>query len=377
MKKVVLKLVGAGQEELFNTISSLDNYEVAAFTDSKIAMLGKTIKGTRIISVYEVVDLYAAGNVDAVVMDSGAGCQLVKRMRDELVFLGVNSKDVLVAKPEFYSTHEEQDLVPADEYHCMPYIEYHVVDSCNLNCRACAHFSPLVPEGRFADYGQVKADLERLHEIVPYIDDIHILGGEPLLNKELDKYLDLTRTVYPYASITIVTNGLLLKNIDSVLVAAIKRNNIHIEISLYPPMFSHIQQVIEKLKALDIPVTTSEPKKEFDYSFDEEGGHLKWVQRIHCACHNLYQGKVALCPSVAYIDYFNEAFQKSFDGKPGQIDIYDKTLTFEQLVKRLHTPIEMCDRCLHVSAEDRVTLDWSQTKEKSYDDYVFRHGNSL
>lgn len=373
MKKVILKLAGAGQDKLFHSIQSLNGYEVIGFTDSKIDTIGKSVGGLKVVSVYEVVEMYASGRVDAVVIDSGVGSQLIRKMRDELVTLGVKPADVLLAKPEFYADPMEQYMCSADEYHCLPYIEYHVADNCNLNCRACIHFSPLVPGNQFADYKQVEADLRRLHDLVPYIERIHILGGEPLLNKELYRYLDLTREVYPYAAIAIVTNGLLLRNIDSSLIDSIKKNNVSIWISLYPPMFQQIQQIIEKLKVLDIAVVVSAPIKEFAYAFDEKGGHAKGIQRINCTCPNLYKGKLAICPPVAYIEYFNKEFQKDIDAEQGKIDIYDEALTFEMVQERLHTPIEICDKCLFVSREDAVTLEWSQTREKSYDDYVLRH----
>lgn len=373
MKKVILKLAGAGQNKLLNSIRLLQGYEVVGFTDSKISMVGKSVNGLRVMSVYEVVDMYLSGDINAVVIDSGVGSQLIKKMSDELTNLGVLSGDVLLAKPEFYSSPIEQHLCAVDEYHCLPYIEYHVADHCNLNCRACIHFSPLVPGERFADYEQVASDLKRLHELVPYVERIHILGGEPLLNKELYRYLDLTRQIYPYAVIAIVTNGLLLKNIDADLVDSIKKNNVHIWISLYPPMFRGIRQIVDKLKALDVEVVVSPPIKEFAYAFDELGGHAKGIQGINCTCPNLYKGKLTICPPVAYMEYFDKEFGQTHDVEHGKIDIYDETLTFAVLQKKLHTPIELCDKCLFVSREDAVTLAWSQTKDKSYEDYVLRN----
>lgn len=373
MKKVVLKMAGSGQDKLLSAVRLLDGYEVAGFTDSKLDLVGKDVDGLKVISVYEVVDMYVSGEINAVVIDSGVGSQLIRKMSDELLNLGINTTDILVAKPEFYSDPQEHFLCSVNDYHCLPYIEYHVADNCNLNCRACVHFSPLVPGNQFADYEQVEADLKQLHEVVPYIERIHILGGEPLLNKELHKYLDLTREIYPYASIAIVTNGLLLKSVDSILIDAIKKNDVSIWISLYPPMFQQIRPIIDMLKELGIAVVVSAPIKEFAYAFDEEGGHLKGVQKINCTCPNLYKGKLAICPPVAYMEYFNKEFQKDIDAEKGKIDIYDKALTYEDLVEKLHTPIEICDKCLFVSKEDAVMLEWSQTREKSYDDYVWRH----
>lgn len=39
----------------------------------------------------------------------------------------------------------------------LPYIEMHLVDHCNLNCRSCSHYSPVSPE-RFASPEEADRD---------------------------------------------------------------------------------------------------------------------------------------------------------------------------------------------------------------------------
>ena len=64
----------------------------------------------------------------------------------------------------------------------MKYIETHIVDHCNLNCRGCSHFSPLA-KPYFKSLDEYKREFERLAEITNhYIQQIRIMGGEPFLH---------------------------------------------------------------------------------------------------------------------------------------------------------------------------------------------------
>lgn len=370
MKNIVLKLAGKGKDELFEGVKSLPGYNVAAFTDRKISLWDTQEQGIKVCSVYDVVGMYSQGTVDAVLMDGTLKLELLERLANELIALGMKGQDILVAVPEFYEDPGSHNIRAFQDYHCLPYIEYHVVDHCNLNCRGCVHFSPLVEGEEFAEYEQVESDLCQLKKLVPYIEEIHILGGEPLLNKELWRYLELTRRVYPYAQIWVVTNGLLLKAMDERLVSSMKENDVGIVVSLYEPMYGTIQQTMEEVNARGLRIVVTEAIDKFAYAFDERGGHLSGVQRINCKCPNLYKGKLSLCPMIAYMDYFERAFGKETNVEHGRIDIYDPKLTFKKLQERLGTPIDVCDNCMFVSAEDAVSMKWMQAGQIKYEDYV-------
>ena len=45
------------------------------------------------------------------------------------------------------------------------YIETHLVDHCNLNCKGCSHFSPLVGKPFYKDYNEFKKEIEQLSKI--------------------------------------------------------------------------------------------------------------------------------------------------------------------------------------------------------------------
>lgn len=203
-----------------------------------------------------------------------------------------------------------------------------------------------------------------------YVDEIGILGGEPFLNRDLDKYIDLVRNVYPYAKITVVTNGLLLNRISDAHIEAIKRNRANISISAYPPVLSSLDTIVSGIRDRGIEVSVREVAREFAYTFDEKGGHAVGAKTLNCSCPNLYKGHLVVCPPIAYLGYFNEYFGTDLDDRDGMIDIYDENLTFAGLVSELHKIRNVCDRCLFISKEDRVSQKWEQSSNIKISDYV-------
>jgi molybdenum cofactor biosynthesis enzyme MoaA len=89
------------------------------------------------------------------------------------------------------------------------YLEANLVDHCNLNCRRCSHFAPLA-EPHFVAPDDFERDMRRLSALFRNIRVIRLMGGEPLLHPEAERFLSIARTAFPLARIHLVTNGLLL-----------------------------------------------------------------------------------------------------------------------------------------------------------------------
>lgn len=97
----------------------------------------------------------------------------------------------------------------------LPFAEIMITQSCNLSCAGCSNYSDLSHKGLLSwDEGrqQIEPWLERLE-----IPDFGIMGGEPLLNTDVRKWLKGIRELMPNSQIRFTTNGLLLsKNLDIV-----------------------------------------------------------------------------------------------------------------------------------------------------------------
>ncbi len=126
-----------------------------------------------------------------------------------------------------------------------------VSSHCNLNCKGCDMYSPLSkPEFvKFEDYSK---DIDKLKQLAPDRElEMGFMGGEPLLNPELKQIILKTREVYPNATHTILTNGILLEEMDEDFFKIIKDCNICFRISKYP-ININLKKFEDKLTNMDI-----------------------------------------------------------------------------------------------------------------------------
>lgn len=90
----------------------------------------------------------------------------------------------------------------------LPFLEVMIINACNLSCAGCTTFSDLKHQGSL-DWEIGKQWLD------PWIDRLDIqaiglMGGEPMMNPDLENWLYGIRKLLPDAQIRFVTNGTLL-----------------------------------------------------------------------------------------------------------------------------------------------------------------------
>jgi organic radical activating enzyme len=107
-------------------------------------------------------------------------------------------------------------------------LEYNLADHCNLSCRECSHLSPYIRK-HFASLESFERDLSRLAEVYR-VHRFRFVGGEPLLNREIRRFVQSVRRCGIATEIEIVTNGLLLERLDEQLLQHIDS----VVVSAYP-----------------------------------------------------------------------------------------------------------------------------------------------
>ncbi len=238
------------------------------------------------------------------------------------------------------------------EWNHLNYVELHVVDRCNLNCNSCSHFSPLVKQD-FDHFLSFQNDIRRLGELFEFITNIRLLGGEPFLEKELDKYLVLARSIFPSANIEVVTNGLLIPSVSDRVLRAVSEQNIIVNVTNYPPTVNILQKIKDTLDKFDIRYMISEPVKVFRKKFlpegtsDPEKAFSECVVGRHCTF--VYCGKLYLCSGAALVKYFNECAGTNIVCKNSYIDLYNTSA--REIVEFLQHHNDSCRYCGNTSLE--------------------------
>lgn len=72
---------------------------------------------------------------------------------------------------------------------CIPYIDFSIGTSCSLRCKDCTQWNPYIPHKVLWSYDDVKAWTEKMFKSIQNVIFLTILGGEPLLNADIDKIL--------------------------------------------------------------------------------------------------------------------------------------------------------------------------------------------
>lgn len=253
--------------------------------------------------------------------------------------------------------------------------EVHLAEHCNLNCSGCNNFSPLAkPE--FMDIPGYINDLKRLNEIFgDRIEQVGLLGGEPLLNPDVAEIMAITRTNLPKADISIVTNGLLLPKQNDEFWEACVKYNIKLFVTKYPVKFDFdsIYKLAEE-KGVELTLfgnTDKEEKSFLRVPFDLEGKQDKELSYVMCnranGCIVLNKGRLYTCTTVAHIRHFGEYFAKELEvTEEDSIDIY-KENDADAILKRLAEPIDFCRYCM---VKDKVEhIKWGVSK-KNLDEWI-------
>lgn len=229
----------------------------------------------------------------------------------------------------------------------LSYLEFHLTDHCNLNCKGCGHFAPLSEE-LFADLSNYKNDLNILKNLFANVETIVLMGGEPLLHPQLDDFLYATRAYFPKSNIKIYTNGLLLPRMSNSFWNACRACYASIEITIYPPVKKNELALMNLVKKNGLKVLTHTITM-FHAFFNKKGDNC--VNMTFEKCHErwynpmLRDGKIYVCHKPATLKYFNDTFNLKIP-TDGFVNIYDHPLDGWKIKEKLDIAPGACAFCM-------------------------------
>ena len=228
-------------------------------------------------------------------------------------------------------------------------LDIQIVDHCNLNCAGCDHFSPLAEEW-YEDIENFKKLMNRLKKILcnKKIFNINIMGGEPLLHKDIDKFCLITRSIFNKAEIKIVTNGTLLKLKDKNFFNNLKLYDIKLDITSYNDsnkMFYKTNiSLIDNSESIysnciNNCYNINRAKK------DINDGLCEFYNDFQC-CQLNSNGDFYFCIIPANIRHFNKFFSYNFNTIKNKdyINIYDVD-NIDEIIKCLNKELYFCKYC--------------------------------
>lgn len=233
------------------------------------------------------------------------------------------------------------------------YFELNIVDHCNISCLGCSHFSPIA-EKRVSPVEEVKNDLCRMSELTNQnVDEIHILGGEPLLHPDLLEILTVSRESFPNSVISLITNGVLLLKQDDSFWSVCADNQITIEVTKYPMSIDYEtmhQTCVDKGVEFKFHSYTGKATKTlYKMPLDENGTQDSIESFQNCTLANrwvaLMDGKMYTCQTAPNVHHFDKKFGTSMHLEYGDyLDIY-KVKNIDEILDFLAMPKPFCRHC--------------------------------
>jgi uncharacterized Fe-S cluster-containing radical SAM superfamily protein len=229
--------------------------------------------------------------------------------------------------------------------------EVHVCDHCNLNCAGCGHFCPIA-EKRFVDLNILERDFKRLSELTGRkCEQVDLMGGEPLLHPNIVEIFNIARKYFD-GSIRLITNGILLASQPNEFWLSCSKNNIQIEITIYPIKLD-VQKIIAYAHdVFGVTVSTRtfswmNHHRDFTGSQDTKEAFRKCNYGGYCIF--LEDGKLCLCSLPLLSKHFNKYFGKNEQKYPeptekDYINIFEVD-SIDTILKKFTRPIPYCRVC--------------------------------
>lgn len=323
-----------------NVICFIDQYKIGQIRDTKIVPVD-CVYDRKIPVIISVDNRYTISDIYAELKANGF----------EKIYFYLNRNSPRYGKDSFFDY--EVVIIESDVCSIIPHIETHAVDYCNLNCKACIHFSPLYNKNDF-EAEVIYSDIQELYLFSKGVLSLYIMGGEPLLRPDLSTVISEARKMFPNTDIQVLTNGLLISESLVELWKSMRDNNITLTISEYKPMLRKRKRIKEILENNEVAYIYRmyDTKKKFVKTISESRNPSFEKTCICMGCVNLYKGKVSRCPAVMYIDRLNEVFSTSFPVEGVyELSSFKSVKEFNNVMQQ---DIPLCEYCV------KYEIEWDQ-----------------
>lgn len=231
-------------------------------------------------------------------------------------------------------------------------IEFNVTDYCNLNCKGCTHYASIAPK-EFEKPEILCEEMMHLSMIkgAEKLRDIYLIGGEPLLYPYLEYAIISARRYFPWAEISIFTNGLLIPKMSDNFWELCRVNNILIVMTRYPVKvdYGNLSEICEKHGVRHkFFGDRGEENSFFKVRLNSAKTENRWLSHFKCysfGCITAHHGKLFPCPQCGCIENLNRKFGTNFRQDEGDYLTITEIKNVRQIMRLRSFPIPFCGYC--------------------------------
>ena len=186
-------------------------------------------------------------------------------------------------------------------------INYVITTNKNIKCYGCKDNCEKFQNEKYVSSDVFHQHMKILKKIFSDPIELHFIGGEPLLHKELELLCKIAHEELPNSLICIHTNGILLNTLkDNQLLELTQNNNVKFSFYLYPlvKFLKNYQKKINRLKELNIDMYWSHEHiyfNKFSLSKYEKNciDLIKEKKQLYINDNKIYP----VCPLIQNIQY--------------------------------------------------------------------------
>jgi len=231
------------------------------------------------------------------------------------------------------------------------YLETMLTYACTLSCRSCTNYSDYGMKGGHVKWSTAKPWLDAWFDRIR-VDCFGFIGGEPLMNPELETWIREFRKNYPFTTIMIVTNAqLFTKNL-------------------------WILDVMEELGMIYLKFTNHIPKaKYFTKAVDTVLSRFPWEYKPEWERY-FYQEKI-----LDFLVSESPTFMKTYRGEYGSMKPYNNDpqqafkICNQQICPLLYNG--RLYKCSSLGMLSRVLQDHGQVDDPDWQPFVQNQGLDL
>lgn len=230
--------------------------------------------------------------------------------------LSVGAQEFLVRKRNY---SELVDHAEDDDWICFQHLEFVVTERCTLKCKDCSALVPYFTMPKDLDIIRACDAFDKVLESLDQVVELSVLGGEPLLNKQIYKLIERYDKSNKINSIVIYTNGTVIP--DKELLRFLRSPKVWVHISDYGKYSSKIYEMSRMLEENRIRYFIRKYDKWQAVGGLEKRSHtkekLEWMYSrcFKARCYSFYDNKLYCCarassgavigiiPDTDYIDY--------------------------------------------------------------------------